>query len=590
MRAALAFLGRRVTALLALSAALGVLLFGAELALAHGLSGFAAALGLAPAAPPAPAALPEGSGSALDVLRPGALFDPARPALGALLLAAIAALRGLLAGAGAYAQGAAAERFKRDQRGRVVRWAFSGGPVSAARAAVLFHEQISQASFAVAQGQAALLELTVALCLLPGLVYLAPGLTLAVLPLLAIPLLPLRLLRARLGRRSRELLDEWTRAAGRLTVGIKNLLLLRVHGTAARERELAERSLDACRDHALGYHRLAAAEIAYSQSLAIAIVCVVGLVARSRAALPPAALVAYFYLLYRFLQQLARLGYSATSMALGMPHLRGLMAFEAEAAARIHPPAPRPAPAAPAPAGPIGWSLRGVSFAFEGAPTPVIRDLTLEVPPGSALVITGPSGAGKTTLLSLLAGEIAPTAGTIDVRYPGQEGPLAGGRASLLSAFGYVGPESFLVEGSLRDNLVYGLGRDPDAAEMDRALRAAGCDYIDSLPGGLEHRLDDQGGGLSAGQKQRLCLARALLRAPRALLLDEATASLDLRAEEAVVEALRALKGEVTLVIATHRAALLSLADQRVDLEDRGPLPRREATLSSRSRAGPCDA
>lgn len=564
--ALLALLGRRVTALFALSAALGVLLFGAELALAYSLSGFAAALGLAPGAAPG-------------------FLDPARPVAGALLLAALAAARGALAGAGAYAQGAATERFKHAQRARLVRWSFAGGPVSSARAAVLFNEQVSQAAFAIAQLQASLLELTVALCLLPGLVYLAPGLTLAALPLLAIPVLPLRLLRTRLARLSERLLAEWTRAAGRLTSGIKNLLLLRVHGTAARERDLAEASLDACLDHTLGYHRLAAAEIAYAQTLSVALVCAVALIARARDALPPAALVAYFYLLYRFVQQLARLGYSASSMSFGMPHLRGLMAFWAEVAPRLeagvskgsgsvgpswralNPACPDPGSAAPAAAaGPLGWTLRGVTFAHEGARAPLIRDLSLDVAPGSVVAITGPSGAGKTTLLALLTGELAPTAGAIEVSYPGHAGPIEGVRAPLHAAFGYVGPESFLIEGSIRDNLLYGLGRDPAPDAVDRALRAAGCGFVGDLPRGLEHRLDDQGGGLSAGQKQRLCLARALLRAPRALLLDEATGNLDLRAEAEVIEALRALKGEVTIVAATHREAILGIADQRVDL------------------------
>ena len=87
-----------------------------------------------------------------------------------------------------------------------------------------------------------------------------------------------------------------------------------------------------------------------------------------------------------------------------------------------------------------------------------------------------------------------------------------------------------------------------------------------ALPSALDHRIDERGGGLSAGQRQRLGIARALLRSPGALLLDEATGGLDLRTEEEVVQALGGLKGKVTLVAATHRAALLAIADQRVEL------------------------
>ena len=139
----------------------------------------------------------------------------------------------------------------------------------------------------------------------------------------------------------------------------------------------------------------------------------------------------------------------------------------------------------------------------------------------------------------------------------------------LLANIGYVGPESFLIEGTIRSNLIYGLEREPSPAEIECALALADCSFIATLPDGLEHPLTFLETGLSAGQKQRLSLARALLRNPRALILDEATSNLDLDTEKKLVETLQRLKGRVTLIVATHRTALLALADQHLNL---GPI------------------
>jgi ABC-type bacteriocin/lantibiotic exporter with double-glycine peptidase domain len=217
---------------------------------------------------------------------------------------------------------------------------------------------------------------------------------------------------------------------------------------------------------------------------------------------------------------------------------------------------------------PVGWKISSLAFTYPGAHAEAIHGLSLDIKPGQAAVIIGPSGAGKSTLLALLLGVLRPSSGTIDVSLEDVSSRLDGTtQPLLLHNIGYVGAESFLIEGTIRQNLLYGLRGTPTEAQIADAVRKAECGFIQELPQGLEHCLTDQGQGLSAGQKQRLGLARALLRNPRALILDEATANLDLDTEMRLVQTLVGLKGQMTIIGVTHRQALLEIADQTVRMQ-----------------------
>jgi ATP-binding cassette subfamily B protein AbcA/BmrA len=135
-----------------------------------------------------------------------------------------------------------------------------------------------------------------------------------------------------------------------------------------------------------------------------------------------------------------------------------------------------------------------------------------------------------------------------------------------LDSVGYVGPESFLIEGTVKENLSYGLHQVASDIDIRNVLDHADCGFVHSLPLGLEHRLTEQGEGLSAGQKQRLALARALLRKPKVLVLDEATANLDTETELRLVATLEKIRDGMTIVAVTHREALLRIATHKTNL------------------------
>lgn len=139
-------------------------------------------------------------------------------------------------------------------------------------------------------------------------------------------------------------------------------------------------------------------------------------------------------------------------------------------------------------------------------------------------------------------------------------------KGKLLASLGYVGPESFIISGTIRDNLMYGGTDNYSDNEMKAVLKLAECHFVLLMKDGLNHYLSEQGEGLSAGQKQRLSLARALLRKPKVLILDEATANLDVRTEALLIKTLIKLKTQMTLIIISHRKSLLKVADQTLYL------------------------
>jgi ATP-binding cassette subfamily B protein len=195
----------------------------------------------------------------------------------------------------------------------------------------------------------------------------------------------------------------------------------------------------------------------------------------------------------------------------------------------------------------------------------VLHDVSFTAPAGQLTALVGPSGAGKTTITHLVSRLYDPSGGTVriggfDLRSVTQE--------SLRDVVGVVSQDAHLYHDTIRSNLLYAR---PDASEADliEACRAARIwDLVGSLPDGLDTIVGDRGYRLSGGEKQRIALARLLLKAPAVVVLDEATAHLDSESEAAVQEALRtALSGRTSLVIA-HRLSTIHDADQILVIDD----------------------
>ena len=198
-----------------------------------------------------------------------------------------------------------------------------------------------------------------------------------------------------------------------------------------------------------------------------------------------------------------------------------------------------------------------VSFSYDRG-APVVRSVTLEIPAGAIVAIVGPSGAGKSTVADLAMGLITPDDGTILI----DDLPLTRYNArAWREAVGYVAPDTFLFHDTIRANLEWAR---PGAseAEIREALAIAAADqFVAALPAGLETVVGDRGVVLSQGERQRLALARAILRRPRLLVLDEATNNLDSVSEARVLESLGRLHSNAAVILIAHRISTVRWAD-----------------------------
>ena len=208
--------------------------------------------------------------------------------------------------------------------------------------------------------------------------------------------------------------------------------------------------------------------------------------------------------------------------------------------------------------------FENVAFTYKGEKDRVLKDINLEVPLGTVLAIVGPSGVGKTSLVNLIGRFYDVTAGRItidghDIRDINLK--------SLREKIGIVAQEMFLFNDTVRANIAYGNIRSSTDGIV-RAARVAGADeFIQSLPKGYDTVIGDRGFRLSGGEKQRLAIARALLKNPPILILDEATSSLDSQSETLVQKALNELIRGRTVFVIAHRLSTVRNASKIVVLD-----------------------
>ena len=208
--------------------------------------------------------------------------------------------------------------------------------------------------------------------------------------------------------------------------------------------------------------------------------------------------------------------------------------------------------------------IKDLSFAYDEQGPRIIDHLDLTLPRNSSLAVVGPTGGGKSTFVDLLLGLYKPLSGSIEADGRNIHEALGAWRRLI----GFVPQFIVLADASIAENVAVGM----DVKEIDRervkaVLKTAQLwEFVASLPQGMDTPVGDNGMRLSGGQRQRLGIARALYRDPEIIIFDEATSALDTETEEALINALEALRGRKTLIMVAHRLSTVAKCDQRIEI------------------------
>lgn len=205
-------------------------------------------------------------------------------------------------------------------------------------------------------------------------------------------------------------------------------------------------------------------------------------------------------------------------------------------------------------------TFESVTFSYESGLPPVIDSLSLSIPGRKTVAFVGESGAGKSTLVDMLMGLLQPTSGVL---YYGEIPITSQNVLSYRSRIGYVPQELYLIDDTIEANIAFGIPSEKvDRERLTHVIHAAQLSgFISQLPEGGKTQVGERGVKLSGGQRQRIGIARALYRKPEILILDEATSALDGHTEAEVNKAVRALGGNMTIIIIAHRLSTIEHAD-----------------------------
>ncbi|MEW6055138.1 MAG: ABC transporter ATP-binding protein [Bdellovibrionota bacterium] len=478
-------------------------------------------------------------------------------------LAAFAFVRGAIQWFKVYSHAMVNESFAYHMRSRIIEWALLSGNSDSSRIVTYVNDRVTGAANCITAVQNTSIHALSLTLILIYLLKIAPVLAISGIGVLVAFGAALRLLDRHVKNSGNELTERSAAVNQRLLDSMKNLQFLRV--CRAQERELSKihADLKSLFLNTRLFSAIKSCKYSAPQFIGVLVIIAISYFNREQQALGGGLFVSFIYLFIRASQILAELSSSIASWRMYSPQMNELIHWWKRQYTQAPPRLKQPTSPAMSNLRPTSWTLQNVGFSYENKP--ILNRINLATNPGEITVITGASGSGKTTLLYLLAGVLEPKAGTIGTNSGDKS---MRGAVEAHSRFGYVGPDPHVIGGTILENLVYGLDFAPSQDELKTALEKAHClEFLANFPEDLNRRLSDRGEGLSAGQKQRLSLARALLRRPTALLLDEPTANLDSESAAVVTSALSALRGQISVVIVTHYKPLVGIADKVIDFE-----------------------
>jgi ATP-binding cassette, subfamily B, bacterial PglK len=207
-----------------------------------------------------------------------------------------------------------------------------------------------------------------------------------------------------------------------------------------------------------------------------------------------------------------------------------------------------------------GIVFKNVSFRYSRDSPMILNAVSFKIKKNEAVGVIGISGQGKSTLVNIMAGLLSPTSGEVHI----DSKPIKNLEASWCRHIGYVPQQVYLLDDTIKRNVAFGIpDGDIDESRVWAVLKKSGIeDDVKGMPDGIETEVGERGARVSGGQKQRLGIARALYREPALLILDESTSSLDVKTESGILETLSGLKGQITMVIVSHRQSAIQECDR----------------------------
>jgi ABC-type multidrug transport system fused ATPase/permease subunit len=536
------FLGKKVSILIMLDSTLGLLWFTTETGFLVIFQGFLLSIGVL----------------GVENLR---LPEWYPHSLGAnlILLASYGFIRAVLTGLKKMVPSLSSQTFTANQRKKILEKSFfTNHKKPTSEILSVFGELTSKSGHFLFHCSSALSLTVVLLLLMAFSVRLAPIETILSLFTLCCIMLPLKRFNKRIQVFGGKLVIEWDKANKVLVDGLRNIFLLRIYNLLGEEYTNGKSRIEQYESHYVEY--LSLSTIISSIPLFLGLLIIAGVTFFSKAYLKtdPLHFLAFLYLFLRIAQNASLLSTALSNTLFYRDAFLKLYRWTSTDSEFI----PNFSNVVENKLiNPIELKIENLSFSYTHG-IHVLQNLSVDINGGDFLLIKGPSGAGKSTIIKLLTGMVKPTTGVISV-----DGMLPSNFIEKYShVVGYVGPEPYLMPGSVEDNLLFGNKQTLPPEEIWQVLTSLGLStVIQEFPNQLNEILHEET-QLSTGQKQRLSFARAVLRKPKLLILDEATANIDFKTEQMILDYLKLIKGKTTVVAVSHRESFDGLADKVISI------------------------